>query len=221
MKPKDKLHILNGQVMYEHFQKSRFLKDEVMVPFNEAMCYGETIKEIFSNKFIRTRAKVHHVTVNDYKEVALKPLQPLFDQQFGHIELWFDEDMFCQINILTILGWLDQENYLHTIKLHIVDGDFSLVKTFALKAQGYHKIYKQVLINKIMPKQIQLAPLKRGIEFYLAYLDQNSDLMTFIQAHKNTPEQELLTMLLEKFSHYGLGDIQYLELIRGDSPPLH
>src|SRR5690625_1972500 len=173
MKPKDKLHILNGQVMYEHVQKSRFLKDEVMVPFNEAMCYGETIKEIFSNKFIRTRAKVHHVTVNDYIEVALKPLQPLFDQQFRHIELWFDEDMFCQINILTILGWLDQENYLHTIKLHIIDRDFRLVKTFALKAQGYHKIYTQVLVNKITPKQIQLAHLKRGIELYLANLEHN------------------------------------------------
>lgn len=210
---KSKLNILNGRVMYNHYQKTGFLKDEVMVPFNEAMCYGETSKEIFSNEFITTRAKVHHVTLAQYKEITMKPIQPLLNQTFEHIILWFDDDMFCQINILTILAWLDQIAYPYPIELYLVDAQFKATETFTLHAQEYHDIYKQVLLEKLMPKQIQPIPLKKGIELYLSYLDQESDLMMFIQNHKNTPEKELLSMLLEKFNHYGLGDTQYLELI--------
>ncbi len=221
MESKNKLHILNGQVMYNHFQKTGFLKDEMIIPFNEAMCYGETASEIFSDRFISIRAKVHQVTLTEYEEITLKPLQSLFNQTFEHIELWFDADMFCQINILTILAWLDQIDYSHAIKLHIVDEHFKLVETFTLKALGYHKMYTQVLLNKIKPRQIQPAPLKKGIEFYLSYLDPNSDLMTFIQKYSILPEQELLTILLEKFSHYGLGDIQYLEIIRNNRNSPH
>lgn len=214
MESKNKLHILNGQVMYDHFQKTGFLKDEMMIPFNEAMCHGDTVSEIFSDEFISMRAKIHHITLADYEEITLKPLQSLFNQTFEYIELWFDEDMFCQINILTLLAWLDQIDYSRAIKLHVVDEHFRTVETFTLRAHGYHKIYNRVLLDKIMPRQVQPPPLKKGIERYLSYLDQSSDLMTFIKKHKNKPEEELLIMLLEKFGHYGLGDIQYFEIIR-------
>jgi len=220
MKTNDKLHILNGQAMYDHFQKTGFLRNEMIVPFNEAMCHGDTTSNVFSDDFISTRAKVHHVTSAEYKEITMKPLHPLFNQTFEKIELWFDDDMFCQINILTILAWLDQVDYAHIIKLHIVDDQFKQIDSFTLKAQNYHKIYTLVLLDKIMPEHLEIPPLKRGVELYLTYLDPKSDLMTFIQKHKDTPEQQLLTKLLTKFKHYGLGDTQYLEIIRGDSPPL-
>lgn len=213
MESKNKLHILNGQVMYDHFQKTRFPKDEMMIPFNEAMCYGDTVSEVFSDEFIATRAKVHHVTLAQYEEITMKPLYPLFNQTFEHIVLWFDDDMFCQINILTILAWLDQIAYPYPIELRLVDDHFKATETFTLHAQEHHKMYKEVLLEKLMPKQIQPIPLKKGIELYLSYLDQESDLMMFIQNHKKTPEKELLSMLLEQFNHYGLGDTQYLELI--------
>ena len=49
-----------------------------MIPFNEAMCYGDTCTDIFSHEFIQIRAKVHHVTPKQYTEITLKPLKPLF-----------------------------------------------------------------------------------------------------------------------------------------------
>lgn len=206
--------------MYDFFQKSGVLQGQLKVPFNEAMCYGNTTSTIFSDEFISTRAKVHHVTIAEYEEFTLKPLQQhLLNHNFESIELWFDDDMFCQINILTILAWLDQIDYSQMIKLHIVDENFTRRETFTLQVQGYHKNYKQVLLNKIMPKHIQPPVLKKGIELYLSYLDPNSELMTFVKNHRNKPEKELLSMLLENFTHYGLGDTQYLEIIRGVSPP--
>ena len=85
MTTNNKLHILNGQVMYDHFQKTGFLSNEMIVPFNEAMCQGDTVSNVFSDEFISARAKIHHVTLAEYKEITMKPLHPLFNQTFEKI----------------------------------------------------------------------------------------------------------------------------------------
>ncbi|WP_052427329.1 hypothetical protein [Neobacillus niacini] len=208
------LHILNGQSMYDFFKKTNFLEKELMIPFNEAMCFGDTSIELFTQDFVEIRAKVHQVTPEQYIEITLKPLQPLFRKNFTRIALWFDADMFCQINILTILAWLDRTGHNNTIDLHLVGDKFKPVESFTLEVNGYDQFYKQVLIHKTMPKSISPAPLMKGVELYLTYLNSNSNLMLYIQEHKYVPEKELVSSLIEKFTEYGLGDVQYLELIR-------
>lgn len=208
------LHILNGQAMYNFFKRTNFLEQELMVPFNEAMCYGKTYNDLFSNEFTEIRAKVHHVTPVQYSETILKPLVPLFSEKFTHIALWFDADMFCQINILSLLAWLDQAEHTDAIDLYIVGDQFEPMSHFTLKAKGYYAIYKQVLIDKKMPEIIYPDTLKKGVELYLNYLKKDSDLMMYIHEHKDVPEEELMLALLKKFKHYGLGDTQYFEIIK-------
>ncbi|MCM3729913.1 AraC family transcriptional regulator [Neobacillus cucumis] len=208
------LHILNGQAMFNYYEETHFLEQECMVPFNEAMCFGGTSDDLFSPEFIDIRANVHHVTPEQYTEHTLKPLQPFFDKEFSHIELWFDADMFCQINLITILAWLDQADYKDAVDIHIVGEKFKPVSDFTERAGGYYSIYKQVLIDKTMPVNILPAPIKKGIELYLSYLSKDSDLVLYIQEHKDVPERELVLALINKFTDYGLGDTQYLEIIR-------
>lgn len=208
------LHILNGLAMYNFYNKTNFLEQEWMVPFNEAMCYGNTSPNLFSDEFIQIRAKVHHVTPKQYIEHILTILQPLLSGNFTHMALWFDADMFCQINILTILAWLDQVDHTDAIDLYLVDDHFEPVSHFTLQAKGYHDIYKQVLIDKIMPENVDPEPLKKGIELYLNYLRKDSDLMQYIHKHREVTEEELMLALLGKFKEYGLGDTQYFEIIK-------
>lgn len=210
----DTLHILNGQAMYNYFKKTHFLEQDKMIPFNEAMCYGNTVNDLFSFEFIEIRAKVHHITPLQYADNTLKPLKPLFSKNFTHLDLWFDADMFCQINLLTILAWLDQTEYKHSINLHLVGDMFEPLKFFTLKAKGYYAVYNQVLIQKTMPKDISPPPLTKGVELYLNYLNKDSDLMLYIEKHQNVLEEELMLALLKEFKDYGLGDTQYLEIIR-------
>ena len=208
------LHILNGQAMYNYFKKTLFLDQEMMIPFNESMCYGNTSNDLFSPEFVEIRAKVHHISPTQYADITLKPLQPLFSKNYTKIDLWFDVDMFCQINLLTILAWLDQTEYKGSIDLHIVGDRFEPLEVFTLYAKGYYTVYKQVLIQKTIPKDIKPPLLKKGIELYLSYLNNDSDLMLYIAKHRNVVEQELMLTLLKKFNHYGLGDTQYLEIIK-------
>jgi hypothetical protein len=208
------LHILSGQAMYDYFKKTHFLEDEMIVPFNEAMCFGYISDELFTQEFVEKRAMVHDVTTEKYTEITLKPLEPLFSKDFTHMEMWFDADMFCQINILTILAWLDQQGHKNTINLHIVGDMFEPLESYSLMAEGYDAIFKQVLIHKTMPHSIHPEPLKRGVELYTAYLSKESNLMLYIKEHQNVSEKELVYALIENFKEYGLGDLQYLELIR-------
>ncbi|PLS08022.1 AraC family transcriptional regulator [Neobacillus cucumis] len=208
------LHILNGQAMFDFYQETNFLKGEIMAPFNEAMCYGSTSKDLFSQEFIERRAKVHHVTAEQYTDHTLKPLRPLFQKEFTQIKLWFDADMFCQINLLTILAWLDRMEYKEKVEIHIVGERFEPLSHFIIKADGYNSIYKQVLIDKTFPADIQPASLKRGVELYLNYLHKDSDLMQYIEKNRDVPEKELVWALINEFRDYGLGDTQYLEIIK-------
>ena len=207
------IHILNGQAMYDFYQKTDFLKGETMVPFNEAMCYGVTYRDLFSQEFIEIRAKVHHVTANQYTAHTIEPLRPLFRKEFTKVALWFDADMFCQINLLTILAWLDCQDDQEDVEIHLVCERFEPVSQFTVTAEGYYSIYKQVLLEKIMPETVLPAPIRKGIELYLSYLNENSDLMQYIETHRDVPEYELVSALIDEFKEYGLGDTQYIELI--------
>ena len=122
--------------------------------------------------------------------------------------------MFCQINLLTLLAWLDRTDYEGAIELQIVDDHFQPVDSFALKPEGYYALYKQVLIYKKKPQDAQPRPLKKGIELYLNYLRKDSDLILYIQEHQDVPVKELVPILINNFKKYGLGDTQYLELIK-------
>jgi hypothetical protein len=216
MAQKRKLNLLNGQAMYDYFKMTHFLKEETIVPFNEAMCYGATTLELFSDEFTLIRAKVHHITPEQYSDITLKPLKPFFNKDFDHLALWFDEDMFCQINVLTILAWLDMTNFKNIIELNIVGDDFEIKERFTLKAEGYYSIYNQVLIQKLYPSSPLPAPLNKGVELYLSYLKKNSELTCYIQRFKNVPERELVPKLIKNFKKYGLGDTQYLEMIKAN-----
>lgn len=206
-----RLHILNGQVMFETFKRTGFLEGEWMIPFNEAMCVGEVSADIFSSEFNKIRSTVHGVTQKQYEEITLKPLQSLFNRECTHLELWFDSDMFCQMNVVTILAWIDQANHQCSINLHIVDDQFKPIENYTLLAEGYSAIYHQVFLHKTMPPSIDLPFLKRGIELYLTY---QNEMMAYIQKHVEVPENELVLYLLDQFKEYGLGDTQYLELIK-------
>ena len=210
---KNILNILNGQVMYDYFKQHYFDKNSVYMPFNEAMCVGEVTDDIFSNQFNKCRCDAHHVTIEQYNELTLKPLQMLFQNQFSHIVLWFDDDMFCQINLLTLLAYLNQINYNRKITFNLVNQEFKVVDCFEFDVQGYNGIYKQVMINRGIPQNIKLSVMENGIRLYLEYLKEENEITEYIRQHGDLQRDILVTELLKVFPQYGLGDTQYIELI--------
>lgn len=207
------LNILNGQLMHDYFKQNHMDQKGVYVPFNEAMCVGEAQADIFSSKFVKCRCEAHHVTKEQYGQITLNPLQPLFENHFSHIFLWFDNDMFCQINLLTILAYLEQFNYSNKITFNLVNREFKLVDQLEFGVKGYNELYKQVLINRVMPVIINLPIMENGIRLYFEYLKEENEIISYILKHNDLECNILVMKLLKIFTEYGLGDTQYMQLI--------
>jgi hypothetical protein len=213
MNDKSILNILNGQVMYDYFKMHGLDKNGIYIPFNEAMCAGEVTSDIFSSQFNTCRSNTHNVTMDKYDEITLRPLQVLFENKFSHIVLWFDNDMFCQINLLTLLAYLDQIKYSNNVTFNLVDYKYKISNQLELCVKGYHAIYEQVMINKFIPGNLQLSVMKNGIRLYFEYLRDENEITSFVRQNISLKDEVLLIRLLEEFPQYGLGDTQYLQLI--------
>lgn len=210
------LHILNGQEMYNCFKANQLMEKGIYLPFNEAMCEGSPHEVIFSNEFIKERCKTHHVTMEQYEEITLAPLQKLLCPEYKCIVLWFGEDMFCQINLLTLLAYLDEVHYKGDVIVQLIkEDDYQINHTLELRnIEGYKKLYNKVVCHKQTMEFKAFDSIMKGIELYLEYQQEGNEITDYIKQHIDLKENILITDLFRVFAEYGLGDVQYRKLIK-------
>jgi len=209
----DILNVLNGQVMFEQFRTQELMGKSEYVPFNEAMCVHEATADIFSPAFNQIRADGHHSSLTGYEQIVVDPLTPLLTKDYRCIVLWFGEDMFCQINLLTILAYLEQQGYKGIVYFNSVQEQTYDVQQTEITLGGYTSVYREVLLDKKMP-DVQLMPVMyQGISLYLDLHQDDNELTRYIWSHPKESKEEVMHNMLKLFQRYGLGDRQYLELI--------
>lgn len=103
------LHITNGDFLTQRLN-SLDLKGE-MITWREMLCEGKTLTEVGSESFWKTRFeflnKHYKISKSRFIEQTLKEYRSLCNhKQQDQITLWFDYDLFCQINMLAIISWL-------------------------------------------------------------------------------------------------------------------
>ncbi len=209
----DILNILSGQAMFNEFYDHQLMGKGDYAPFNEAMCSNDTTSAIFSDEFNRLRASGHRVPLEEYMKITVTPLQSLFEKKFKCIAVWFGDDMFCQINLLTLLAYLEQARYDGKVYFHMVNELTYDVEETEIKLGGYQEIYQQVLIQHRLPEANLLPAMYQGIRLYLEYIKEENEITAFMKKHSDEPRDELLQRLFKRFPHYGLGDTQYIKLM--------
>lgn len=206
------LHILNGQAMYDEFKRKKFMGH--YVPFNEAMCVNATTASIFDQAFIATRASGHHVSVEDYRSKVITPLNQLFQKSYNNIILWFGEDMFCQMNLLTILAYLEQSQYRDKVVYNsFKENDERKISQTELTLGSYYSVYEEVLMNHRRPTIELLPVMDQAIALFLEMKTEDNAVRTYILDHIHLPTTELVMQLFNTFPAVGYGDTQYIELI--------
>lgn len=210
---RDILNILNGQMMYEEFVNHQLMEKSDYVPFNEAMCANETTYAIFGDEFNRLRAAGHRVSLQEYEKITVKPLKPLLENKYKCAVLWFGDDMFCQMNLLTVLAYLEQAGFDGKVYFHMVKEATYEVEETDILLGGYQEIYEQALIQHRMPEAQLMPVMYQGIQLYLEYLKEDNEITAFIRKNLNVPKAELLQQLFRLFPHYGLGDLQYFKMM--------
>ncbi len=206
------LNITNGDYLNAKLSKEN---EGEFFPFREAMIQGLASSPIFDECFISQRAKSLGVSEELYKEKAKDLLEfSLRHEKYSKLKLWFGADTFCQLNLLTLLAFLEQINYSGDIELVIIDDETGniLQDGISVKLGQYSKIYQAVLIKKQMPNVLGVID-KRAIELYFDFLSPNGELATMIHKNQNLTEEELVVLILENSKDYGLSDLNVKELI--------
>lgn len=103
------LHITNGDSTTNYLRSLQF-KGE-FITWREMLCEGKTSIDVGSESFWKTRfdflKSSYKVTKKTFIDFTLKEYRNLCqtkDQK--EIVLWFEYDLFCQINMIAIISWL-------------------------------------------------------------------------------------------------------------------
>ena len=103
------VHILNGDSTLETLQKSE-LEGHAIV-WREMLCEGPLTKEVGSDEFWIQRYKFFKERLNverlEYFDRVIKELVAIEDlSEFKEVVLWFEYDLFCQINLLALCSYI-------------------------------------------------------------------------------------------------------------------
>ena len=199
------LNITNGDYFNEYFI-SKY--GGVAIPFCEAMMDGEAVENIYSDEFVALRAKSLNVTEDEYRR-KMHVCVSLNEKSYQIIHLWFGKDTFCQVNLLTLLAYLEQMEYRGELKLNYIDDEtFEILESnIDVKLGKYRKIYKDVLISKNVPDDVGVLSA-RAIDLFFDYHSDNGELAKLVRANANKTKTDLICLLLERSKDYGLSNLQ-------------
>jgi hypothetical protein len=104
------LHITNGTSLTDYLRELDFTDD--ILTWQEMLCEGPTIPSIDSDAFFELRAKflkkTYDIEVNS-KELQNELSKLNHTEEYTEINLWFEYDLFCHINLLGVINLLHQK----------------------------------------------------------------------------------------------------------------
>lgn len=103
------LHITNGDSFTSRLNELDIKGD--IITWREMLCEGRTITDVGSENFWKVRFdffnKVYKVTKRNFINQTLKEYRSLCNyKSHDEIVLWFEYDLFCQINMIAVISWL-------------------------------------------------------------------------------------------------------------------
>ncbi|MFZ9030274.1 MAG: DUF1835 domain-containing protein [Robiginitalea sp.] len=154
------LHITNGDIFTQRLRKLKF-KGEI-ITWREMLCEGKTMTNVGSEAFWKTRFDFLHKNYNVSKswfvEKTLKEYRSLCNhKQEEEIILWFEYDLFCQINLLAVISWLKTHRRHVQISLVCSGNEDETNRLYALNDLSDEQI------KKLFKKRVELS--QDDIEF--------------------------------------------------------
>lgn len=103
------LHITNGDSTTKYLQKLNIQGD--FITWREMLCEGRTEVKVGSEEFWKSRfdflKQSYKITKKQFIDLTLKEYRNLCNQKTQEeIVLWFEHDLFCQVNMLAVISWL-------------------------------------------------------------------------------------------------------------------
>lgn len=119
------LHITNGDSTTNYLQSLQF--EGEFITWREMLCEGKTSIDVGSESFWKTRfdffKSSYKVTKKTFIDLTLKEYRTLCQKKGQQeIVLWFEYDLFCQVNMIAIISWIKRYRKNEKVSL-VCSGD--------------------------------------------------------------------------------------------------
>lgn len=207
-----KVNITSGEYL-NNYLISKY--EGLFIPFNETIIKGELLYPLFDNNYIENRAKIHNVDIDCYVEklkLFLSLNSYLRDTEL--INLWFGKDAFCVINLISVLVYLEDNNYSGKVIVNVVDdcSNEVLEKDIEIVLGGFKNIYLS-LMDRIRIKT-NYDFIDKGLEDYLYITSNNNHVIDYVKDNIDVLERnDLIREVLDMTYEYGLSDVNVIDII--------
>lgn len=206
------LHIASGECAADSLRK--ILPDAKILPFNEAMCEGESCTQIYGDRFCELRAAAYGISVPAYLQKSPRDVLQTINK-YDRIELYFDGDMFCAANAVTLLAYLEQEKYGGVLRFNLLkqDGSADVLERSYLPQGKWFSAYQSILMRNC-PCKTGVAVFDRVLPLLFEYRRADNEIVRFAREHADMNECALICAILKRFQDYGIGDTAAKRIIQ-------
>jgi len=166
-------HILNGDSLKEQFPKD--ILGQTIVT-RECLVDGN-IKGISQEEFFRNRAvfisETHGCKMEDYYKITVSQFEQMKEiPQDSEINLWFEDDLFCQVNFWFVMSLLSKIKHKRNYKYYLVRPSSGHEYSFgSMNQKELSFAYKE---------KIALTDLNKIEQLWNLYQNEDSDAMLSI-----------------------------------------
>ncbi len=235
------INILNGDATVPEFEKSG-ITGEIVI-WREVLSDGPVSDPIRENTFWEKRAAYIQGEFGGegYASKMLLELDKIRDlSKYNEVVLWFEYDLFCQVNLLACLNFIDHNQIslvclgdeldgqlrglgeieaddfvgLYNQRIQLSDKDMTYAQTAWL---AYTDVSPEHL--KTIPPSSTFKHLKPAIEAHLQRLPGKNGLnhiekkMLGLISEGITDERKLVGSMLRDQGYFGFGDMQYFHYL--------
>lgn len=142
------LHITNGDSTTNYLKNLHFSGD--FITWREMLCEGKTTTDVGSETFWKNRFSFlkssYNISKQKFINYTLKEYRNLCNKkETKEIVLWFEYDLFCQINMIAVISWLKKYRKGYHISLVCsgkIKGSKKLKGLSELTENQLHQHYK-------------------------------------------------------------------------------
>jgi hypothetical protein len=182
------IHILNGDALLDRFQTAKLPGRYVVC--RECLIDGPVRAEI-NETFWTLRASFIAATFNetprDYHEIVQEEFEKIPHNFHGEIYLWFENDLFCQVNYWFCLAYLSKR-----IKSTQVYRVFPSSKDYSPGWTGFGGLTSSdLLLSWNQRKKLSGDDIQIGAELWNAYAAGDTGLLKQLSTNKTEAFQRL------------------------------
>lgn len=196
------LHITNGDSTTDYLRSIQFQGE--FITWREMLCEGKTTTDVGSENFWKTRfdffKSSYKVNKKTFIDLTVKEYRSLCQKKHQQeIVLWFDYDLFCQINMIAVISWIKRYRKGEKVSLVTcgnIEGSKKQVGFSELTREQIHQHYE----NRVELNQDDIAYADYIWQLYCS--DSPLRLETIYKFNPMSPFvylQEALEMHLKRF----------------------